>query len=62
MDLRLAAIDGSYRQRCREDHSKQRASQAVEIRHASCLIGNKEKLAVSICIMGDKPGVGGWAG
>lgn len=41
MDLRPAAIHRPYWQRCRDGHSKHRASQGVEIRNVWCLIENK---------------------
>ena len=50
MDLRLAATDGPYWQRCRDGHSKHRASQDIEIRNVWCLIENKEEFAGRICM------------
>lgn len=50
MDLSMAAINGSDRQRCRDVHSKQGASQGVEIRNVWCLIESKEEFAGSICV------------
>lgn len=50
MDLSMAAINGSDRQRGQDGHCKQRASQGVEIRNVWCLIENKEEFVRSICV------------